>query len=250
MRYKFGLLRKALGFLTILIVPVGAVCAAEAENASNPLAKASNTDIRWQRLEGSGFSINDLFVDGAFMATDNLKIKYELHYWDLDAGSSGENGLSSAVVKGIYFPFEGKNENFGYRIAMGVDWVVDLADEGSALGVGADQLAPFFGVALASSKGTSLIPLIQHFVSYNGEDISTTALRVIGMQPLPKNMWLKLDAKMSIEWKNSNAMPSSAEVQIGKNVNQRISIYTDLLAGIGHDRLYDWGVGVGLRFKY
>lgn len=232
------------------IPPLNAAYADEAENASNPLAKASNTDMRWQHLKGSDFSIDDLFIDGAMMATDSLKIKYELHYWDLDASGSSDSGLSSAVLKAIYFPVEGKNENYRYRVAVGMDWIVDLADEGSALGVGADQVAPFFGVALANNKGTSLIPLVQHFISYNGEDISTTAFRVIVMQPLPHSTWLKLDAKVPIEWKNGNAMPASAEIQIGKHFNQRVSLYADVLAGIGSDRLFDWGVGAGLRFKY
>ena len=250
MYYKFRLLRRVPGLLALLFVPLYAVYADEAENASNPLAKASNTDIRWQHLDGSDFSLDDLFIDGAMMATDNLKIKYELHYWDLDAGGSSDSGLSSAVLKAIYFPVEGKSENYRYRVAVGVDWILDLADEGSALGVGADQIAPFAGVALANSKGTSLIPLVQHFISYNGEDISTTAFRVIGMQPLPHGMWLKLDAKVPIEWENGNAMPASAEIQLGRHINRWVSLYADVLAGIGSDRLFDWGVGAGLRFKY
>jgi hypothetical protein len=40
------------------------------ENASNPLAAVSNTDLRWQYLDSfvDGSShLNDYFIDGAFM---------------------------------------------------------------------------------------------------------------------------------------------------------------------------------------
>jgi hypothetical protein len=95
-----------------------------------------------------------------------------------------------------------------------------------------------------------LIPLVQHFLSYSGEDISTTAFRLIALQPLPKQTWLKLDAKVPIDWENDEAVPANVEVQFGKNFTDLIGAYIDGLFGIGADRPYDWGVGLGLRFKY
>lgn len=44
----------------------GPEMAGEGENASNPLAKVSNTDLRWQYLDlakGRG-RVNDFFIDG------------------------------------------------------------------------------------------------------------------------------------------------------------------------------------------
>jgi len=29
-----------------------------------------------------------------------------------------------------------------------------------------------------------------------------------------------------------------------------VILYVDGIAGLGHDRLFNWGVGVGLRIKY
>lgn len=55
----------------------------------------------------------------------------------------------------------------------------------------------FFGVALGLRGGTKLIPLVQQFLSYSGEDVNTTALRLIALQSLPEQMWFKLDAKIS-----------------------------------------------------
>ena len=54
------------------------------ENASNPLASVTNTDLRLQYLDLTDDlgRVNDVFVDGAFMVNPKLKIKYELHYWE------------------------------------------------------------------------------------------------------------------------------------------------------------------------
>ena len=32
-------------------------------------------------------------------------------------------------------------------------------------------------------------------------------------------MWLKLDAKVPIDWENDQAVPANAELQFGKNIN-------------------------------
>ena len=220
------------------------------ENASNPLAKVKNTDLRWQRTDTSGANIDNLFVDGAFMASEDLKVKYELHYWRSELTGQTETGLESALLKGIYFPREGRTESFGYRLAVGMDWIIDLGDVDKGIGQGASQLAPFAGIALAYADGSSLIPLVQHYFSYDGIDVSTTAFRTIYMRPLKNDQWLKVDAKLPIEWENDNAIPASAEVQYGKNVSQRMSWYGEALVGIGSDRIFDWGLGIGLRFRY
>ena len=40
-------------------------------------------------------------------------------------------------------------------------------------------------------------------------------------------------------------LPASAEVQLGKMFTPSFGTYVDGLLGIGGDRPYDWGVGVG-----
>lgn len=221
------------------------------ENASNPLAKAKNTDIRFQSLDTDNGTINDIFIDGAFMATDNFKIKYELHYWETNITGKSHDGFESALLKGIYFPKEGKTEHFSYRLAVGMDWIVDLGDKDKGIGFDSDQIGPFGGVALGFPKTkTMVIPLAQQFISYSGDDVNTTAGRLIVLQPFPEGYWAKLDAILPVEWENDEAMPASTELQIGKNLNDRVALYTDFLAGIGGDKAFDWGVGFGVRFKY
>ena len=63
-------------------------------------------------------------------------------------------------------------------------------------------------------------------------------------------MWLKLDAKVPIDWENDEAVPANGELQLGKNLNKDLALYVDGLVGVGGDRLFDWGVGTGVRFKY
>jgi len=219
------------------------------ENASNPLAKVKNTDLRYQYLDLEKGRVNDFFIDGAFMALDNLKLKYELHYWETDISGDSENNLESANLKSIYFPTEGSWGEVKYRVALGLDWIVDLGEQDKGIGAGSDQLAPFAGIAMGIG-GTMWIPLIQHFLDYSGEDVNTTAFRLIAMKPLPQQMWLKLDAKVPIDWEHDQAVPATAELQFGKSINKSVGVYVDGLVGIGTDRPYDWGIGTGVRFSY
>ncbi|WP_299354801.1 hypothetical protein [uncultured Shimia sp.] len=231
-------------------------CAAQtasAENASNPLAAVNNTDFRYQFYDlGGGFDQQDAIIDGAYMLRPNLKFKYEAHYYSTDVSGTRENELSRINLKGIYFPSEKKlNETWGVRTAVGLEWILDFGDPAKGTGLGSDQIAPFGGLAFANlNTGLTLIPLIQHYESYNGPtDVSQTAIRLIALQPFGEVYWAKLDLKLPYDWTN-DVWPASAEVQLGKNLNDKIAIYGDLFVGLGRDRLYDYGIGVGLRFKY
>jgi hypothetical protein len=99
-------------------------------------------------------------------------------------------------------------------LAVGLEWIKDLGDTNKGIGPGADQIAPLAGVALQIETGT-LIPLIQHFYGYSGDDLNQTALRLIGLKPLPSQSWAKLDFKLPYDWE-SDAVPSSVELQLGK----------------------------------
>lgn len=216
------------------------------------MAAVNNTDIRLQTFDlGGGGDRQDLFIDGAFMMRDNLKIKYELHYNSTDITGTRHNDFEQAILKAIYFPSERQlNATWGMRTAVGLEWTVDLGDTTKGIGSGADTLAPFGGAAFANLEtGLTLIPLIQHFQSYNGNDVSMTAMRLIALQPFAEKYWAKLDLIVPYDWEN-DTIPATAEVQIGYNISPKTAIYEDLLVGLGKDRPYDHGIGVGLRFKY
>ena len=223
----------------------------DAENASNPLARVRNTDLRYQYFDlVDGSDRHDIFIDGSFMATDKLKIKYELHYWETNVTGRSENGFEKLSLKPIYFPKEGAWGTWKYRLAVGLEWILDFDNDDKGIGSGSDQLAPFVGVALLPRPGTILIPLVQQFLSYSGNDVNTTGPRLIALQTLPQDFWLKLDGKVPIDWENDNAIPATLEVQLGKHISDSLAVYVDGLFGIGGDRPYDYGIGVGIRFKY
>jgi hypothetical protein len=222
------------------------------ENASNPLASVNNTDLRWKYTSTSGLYRHDLFVDGAYMLMPKLKLKYELHYNITDLTGTRQQDFEKIVIKPIYFPYQALlNESWGMKVAVGLDVIVEFGNQGKAIGVGADQLGPFAGLAFSNMEtGLVLIPLVQHFTSINGPtDVNTTAARVIALQPFGDGYWAKADVIVPYDWEN-HKWPVTAEMQIGKNINSLVAIYVDGLVGLGGDRPFDAGVGFGLRFKY
>ena len=241
--------KRLAGFVCAFYL-VSSPCFAEG-NASNPLAKVKNTDVRLQYFDNTDGSYRwDLWAaDGAFMATDKLKIKYEVHFWNTDVTGSTEYDLSSVHIKPIYFPMQGTLKGWEYSLAVGAEWIKDFNNTREGIGFGGDQIAPLVGLALSKPEWV-LIPLIQHFVSYSGDDINQTAFRLIAIQKLPKKVWLKYDLKVPVDWENDNDIPATAELQLGKMLTKSFGTYADFLAGIGSDRPYDWGVGVGVRFLY
>jgi hypothetical protein len=236
----------------VIALFTGFTSASAQENASNPLAAVNNTDLRVQPTTSDAGNKTDIYVDGAFMATPKLKLKYELHYNFTDVTGSNQQGFEKLVFKPIYLPSEGKlNENWGFRTAIGLDMIADLGDAAKGTSIGANQLGPFGGIALNnSSSGLTLIPLFQHYLSVGGgADISTSSGRLIAIQPFGDGNWLKLDAKVPYDWVNKT-WPVTAEIQVGHNLNENTALYGDLLVGIGADRPYDVGFGAGLRFNY
>lgn len=220
------------------------------ENPSNPLAAASNLDVRVKYLDlGNGFDRYIYSLEGATMLHPKLKLKYELHYWDTDVTGSNEKDWESLLIKPIFFVSEGVKNDMKYRLAVGFDWTHDFDNKDKGIG-GSSTIGPFIGLALGLSETTTLIPLVQHFLSYDGDNVNQTAFRLIGMQQLPQQMWLKLDAKVPVSWHDDEAIPASAELQWGKMFNARFGAYIDGLVGVGGDRPYDYGVGLGVRTMF
>ena len=80
-------------------------------------------------------------------------------------------------------------------------------------------------------------------------DVNTTAMRLIALRPIGKKSWVKLDARIPYDWENDQ-WRTTAEVQLGYNVNQRVALYAEGLVGIGKDRPYNGGAGLGVRLKF
>lgn len=250
-------IRDAAGYpILLLLATLGVVMANgtianAAENASNPLASVNNLDLRWQYTSADAGDTHDTYIDGAYMILPDLKFKYELHYKFTDTTGSNRRDFEKVSIKPIYFPYLTKlNETWGMKVATGIEWIVDFDNEEQGIGTGSDQLAPLVGLAFSNLKtGLALIPLMQHFESYNGNDLSQTSMRLIALQPFGDGYWSKLDLKIPYDWENER-VPASGELQIGYNMNNAWAIYVDGLLGIGTARTYDAGAGLGLRFKF
>lgn len=249
MRHTF----RHLGALVFGLVTCISTHVMAEENASNPLAAVNNTDFRYQFFDlGGGADQQDAFIDGAYMIRPDFKFKYEMHYQSSDASGTRTSEFSRVNLKGIYFPSQTQlNATWGMKTAVGLEWILDFGTLANNTGTGSDQIAPFGGLAFANlNTGLTLIPLIQHYESYNGPtDISQTAMRLIALQPFGDGYWLKADLKVPYDWVNST-WPASAELQLGKNLRPGLAVYGDLLVGLGSDRMYDQGFGVGIRFNY
>ena len=237
----------------IMSTAFGSAYGEEGENASNPLAAVTNTDLRAKYFDLGDDSVRrDYYIDGATMATPDLKLKYELHYWNTDVTGSGEKDWESLHLKPIYFPqsMVGQIGDWKYKLAVGGEVIIDFENDDKGIGSGSDQIAPLVGLAL-NQGNTSVIPLVQHYTEYSGPDVNQTSFRLIFLQAFPEHqMWFKLDNKVPVDWENDNEIAASIELQLGKNFSPGFGAYLDGLFGVGGDRSYDWGVGAGLRFNY
>ena len=182
------------------------------------------------------------------MMLPSLKLKYELHYWSTDVTGSNEHGLETLHLKPIYFPCANRLGSWQYKLAVGFEWIVGFGNEDEGIGTGSDQIAPLVGVAFVKGN-TVLVPLLQQFWAYDGPDVNQTSVRLIGIQSFPGNTWGKLDAKIPFDWEN-DTIPATAELQLGKMFTPAFGSYVDGLFGIGADRPYEWGAGIGIRFNH
>ena len=223
-------------------------------NASNPLAAVNNTDFRLQYMDLGGAYLTDAWLDGAYMLNPKVKLKYEVHHWTSNVTGTRQSNFESLHLKAIWFPTQGEWGSWKYKPAIGLEWIKgwgndDLVLGYRSIGSSSDQLGPFVGLSLVKG-GTVLVPLLQHFVSYDGSDVKMTAARLIAIQSLANNYWGKLDLIFPVDWENDKATPATAEAQLGKMFSPSFGVYVDGMVGVGADRPYDWGVGVGVRFNY
>ena len=88
-------IKRLIGISIILLLTAASAFAEEkktAENPSNPLAAASNVDVRVKYFDlGNGSDRYTYSLEGATMLRPTIKLKYELHYWDTDVTGSNEH---------------------------------------------------------------------------------------------------------------------------------------------------------------
>ena len=147
------------------------------ENASNPLAAVSSTDPRLQYFDLGESDQIKAWIDGAYMATPKLKLRYEVHYVSTNVTGSREADWESVHFKPIYFPKKGALGAWNYTLALGFEWIItfDNTDKGIGcgrpppgdfqcrpmVGSGSDQIAPLVGLSLVKGD-LVVVPLMQN----------------------------------------------------------------------------------------
>jgi len=223
----------------------------EAAEGSNPLSSVSKVDVLWTFTKDGGLDFNDFSLEGSTMLHPRLKLNYELHYAVTNRTGRQENDWDNLVIKPIFFPKDLRlSDRWGMRIATGVELVIDFGNDDKGIGVGSDVIAPLVGLAfMDGERKTVLIPLVQHFESYESSAVSQTAFRLIALQPLPDGIWLKLDGKLPFDWEN-HERPASLELEAGKVVWRNVALFAQFLSGIGGDRAFDWGTAAAVRVNF
>lgn len=226
---------------------------AAAGDGSNPLASVNKLDLKPEYFDlGSDRDRTDLNLELALMLHERFKLVIELHYYSTDVTGDREDDFESAGFKGIFFPYDTKlNETWGFRFAVGGELIFDFDNADKGIGTGSDQVAPLVGFAFVNTEtNTTLLPVVQHFLSYNGDtDINQTGFRLIVIQALPEAWWLKGDLRVPYDWEN-DAIPATLEVEFGKMLNPDLGLFATGFVGFGNDRPYDWGIGTGVRISF
>ncbi len=223
--------------------------------ASDPTAKVNFIDVRAQFFDLENGGNRDVYrIDAAYVVSPKLKATFEVHYWETDVTGRDRGGLAQYGGKVIYFPKSGEWRGMRYRIAAGAELIIDGDNVDKGIGPGADQIAPLFGVALIPKPGTTLIPFVQYFKSFDeepGRDVEQTALRFIALQQLDAiKGWVKGDFKLIFDHENDDKSSTIFEVQVGKMFTPKFGAYFEGLFALGGQKSFDDGLGIAGRFLF
>ena len=220
--------------------------------ASNPLAAVNSIDLKWThtRLTDPNSSRSDLYwIKGSYTFTRWAKLSYEVNYQRTNITGSTRSDWQSVSFKPIFFVKQGELGSGKYRVATGFELILDADNCDKGVGTCTDLISPLLGIAFMPRQGTTIVPLVQHFVELNGRDTSITGARLIAIQRLPKQYWTKLDLIVPYDW-NTEQATGTAEIEFGGMLNPGFGIYASAITGIGGHRRFDWGGSVNVRFVF
>ena len=103
------------------------------------------------------------------MASEKLKINYELHYWETNVTGSSENDWESLSIKPIYFPKDGTWGTWKYRVAVGFEWILDAGNDDKGIAREAARGGKRIGFAFHADLETAA----QWIFAQQAQDIGT-----------------------------------------------------------------------------
>ena len=225
--------------------------------ASDPTASVNFQDIRYRYFDLEGSSHKNSFeAEGSYVFHPRLKLSHKLIGVETDVTDKSEADLSELSLKPIFLtpirPFGIKA-----KLALGVEWLIDLGDFDKGTGSGTDQIAPLAGIGWLLTENDFVITLVQYFHSYDEDSgasqVNQTGPRLIYIRRLPAiKGWVKVDFKGVIDHEDGNNFTETLELQLGKMITPRAGIYGELLLGdtVFDTNAYKIGGGVALRIAY
>ena len=220
--------------------------------ASNPLAAVNSIDLKltYTELTDPNNSRVDLYwIKGSYTINRWAKLSYGLNYQKTNITGSSRSDWQSVSLKPIFFVKQGRLGTGKYRLATGFEVILDADNCDKGIGRCTDLFSPLLGFAYMPKEGTTIVPLVQHFVEISGEDTNITGARLIGIQKLPKQYWTKLDLILPYDW-DSEQISGTAEVELGRMLSPRFGIYASAITGLGGNRRVDWGASANVRLVF
>ena len=220
--------------------------------ASNPLAAVNSIDLKWtySSLTDPNSSRVDLYwIKGSYTINRWAKLSYELNYQKTNITGSSRSDWQSVSLKPIFFVKQGRLGTGKYRLATGFELILDADNCDKGIGRCTDLFSPLLGFAYMPKEGTTIVPLVQHFVEISGEETNITGARLIVIQKLPKQYWTKLDLILPYDW-DSEQVSGTAEAELGRMLNPRFGIYASAITGLGGNRRVDWGASANVRLVF
>ncbi|MEE8303554.1 MAG: hypothetical protein V3S24_14095, partial [Candidatus Tectomicrobia bacterium] len=135
--------------------------------ASDPTASVNFQDIRYRYfdLEGSKHK-NSFEAEGSYVFSPRLKLSHKFIGIETDVTGKSEADQSELSLKPIFLtpmrPF-----GINAKLALGVEWLIDLGDVEKGTGSGTDQIAPLAGIGWLLTEKDFVITLVQYFHSYD-----------------------------------------------------------------------------------
>ena len=220
--------------------------------ASNPLAAVNSIDLKWTytSLTDQSSSRSDRYwIKGSYTFNRWAKLSYEVNYQRTNITGANQSDWQSVSLKPIFFVKQGQLGSGKYRLATGFEVILDADNCDKGIGRCTDLFSPLLGIAYMPREGTTIVPLVQHFVEISGEDTNTTGARLIAIQKLPEQYWIKLDLIVPWDW-DREEIAGTAEVELGRMVSPKLGLYASAITGVGGSRRVDWGASVNVRFVY
>jgi len=220
---------------------------------SNPLASVSKIDFIWTHRETpKNRGVGEFGLFDSTMLHERVRLNLELHYAYTDVTRSNERDWQSVHVRPVWFVLDKLvAEGWGMRVAAGAEYVRDFSNEDKGIGTGSDLIGPLLGLGFMNRESKLvLLALMQHSRDLDGStDISTTALRLTALRPVSGRSWLKADLKVPYDWEN-RAWPANLEAELGTMLSRSHGVLAQGFAGVGGDRVFDWGIALGVRVNF